>query len=85
MRPHLLTMCCIIVHAGPLFVNAIPITYTGNCPPGAEDVCNHWLRFEIGPATFLVTMILGAVTIPGAVRTFGREKPGEECSVVVVE
>lgn len=64
----------IVTCGGPLFVNAPPITYSGSCPPGAEIRCNSWVRFQIGPATFLMTMILGAVIIPGAVRCFGREK-----------
>ena len=59
---------------GPLLIGLIPPTYQGSCPPGAEFRCNSWIRFEVGPATFLVTMILGSLTIPIAVRTFGREK-----------
>jgi len=64
----------IVTCGGPLFVNAVPGIYTGNCPPGAEDKCNRWLRFEIGPSTFLIVMILGSIAIPLAIRTFGREK-----------
>eukprot|EP01039_Chlorochromonas_danica_P003582 gene3582-3923_t len=64
----------IVTSGGPLFVNAPPITYTGSCPSGAEQRCNTWIRFQIAPATFLITMILGAMVIPGAVRCFGREK-----------
>jgi hypothetical protein len=64
----------IVTSGGPLFVNVPPAIYNGSCPPGAEVRCNGWVRFQIGPATFLMTMILGAVTIPGAVRCFGREK-----------
>lgn len=59
---------------GPLLIGLIPPTYQGSCPPGAEFRCNVWIRFEIGPATFLVSMILGSLTIPIAVRCFGREK-----------
>jgi ABC-type multidrug transport system ATPase subunit len=64
----------IVTCGGPLYVGAIPYTYNGSCPPGAEIRCNSWIRFEIAPATFLLAMILGSVIIPGAVRTFGREK-----------
>lgn len=64
----------IVTCGGPLYVAAIPYIYNGSCPPGAEIRCNSWIRFEVGPATFLITMILGAVVIPGAIRTFGREK-----------
>jgi hypothetical protein len=59
---------------GPLLVGLIPSIYQGSCPPGAEVKCNIWIRFEVAPATFLLCMILGSVTIPIAVRTFGREK-----------
>jgi ABC-type multidrug transport system ATPase subunit len=59
---------------GPLLIGLIPPIYHGSCPPGAENRCNSWIRFEVGPATFLVTMILGSLAIPIAVRTFGREK-----------
>lgn len=59
---------------GPLLIGLIPPLYQGSCPPGAEVRCNIWQRFEVGPATFLISMILGAITIPIAVRTFGREK-----------
>jgi hypothetical protein len=36
--------------------------------------CRAWLRFEVGPAALLLGMVLGAITIPPAVTTFGREK-----------
>ena len=64
----------IITCGDDLFILPIPQTYRLSCPPGAEAVCSRWQRFAIGPATFLVTMVLGAMTVPGAVRTFGREK-----------
>jgi len=64
----------IVSCGGPLLINAIPYIYQGSCPPGAEVRCNSWIRFEIAPAVFLMCMIIGAVTIPGSVRTFGREK-----------
>lgn len=64
----------IVKTGGPLLVNVIPQTYKGSCPPGDELKCNSWLRFEIAPATFLITMTLGALTVVSSVRTFGREK-----------
>lgn len=73
----------IVTSGGPLFINAIAPTYNGSCPQGSSIRCNSWLRFELAPATFLMTMTLGAVTIPGTVRTFGREKEvfARECAV----
>jgi len=59
---------------GPLLVGLIPAIYQGSCPPGAEVKCDIWIRFEVAPATFLLCMVLGSITIPIAVRTFGREK-----------
>eukprot|EP01038_Epipyxis_sp_PR26KG_P011779 gene11779-15760_t len=64
----------IVSCGGPLLINAIPYIYQGSCPPGAEVRCNTWIRFEIAPAVFLMCMIVGSVTIPGSIRTFGREK-----------
>lgn len=64
----------IVTCGGALYVDFPPFLYTGSCPPGAEVVCNSWVRFQIAPATFLITMILGAVVVPAGVRTFGREK-----------
>ncbi len=68
------TIMGIVTCGGPLLINGIPPTYIGSCPPGAELRCRAWIRFEIGPSTFLTTMMIGAMTIPCAVRTFGREK-----------
>ena len=64
----------IITCGDELFTLPIPSTYRLSCPPGAEAVCSRWQGFAIGPATFLVTMVLGAMSVPGAIRTFGREK-----------
>ena len=64
----------IVTCGGPLIEMPIPVTYKRSCPPGVEAICERWQSFEIGPATFLVTMVFGALTIPAAVRTFGREK-----------
>jgi ABC-type multidrug transport system ATPase subunit len=64
----------IVTSGGPLILPSVPPTYLSSCPPGAEPECRNWLRFEVGPATFLITMLLGAITFPVTVATFGREK-----------
>jgi ABC-type multidrug transport system ATPase subunit len=64
----------IVTSGGPLILPALPPTYVASCPPGSEFECRNWLRFELGPATFLITMLLGATTFPLTVSTFGREK-----------
>jgi ABC-type multidrug transport system ATPase subunit/ABC-type multidrug transport system permease subunit len=64
----------IITCGGPLVTLNIPGSYQISCPPGAETLCAQGQRFQIGPACFLINMILGCITIPTAVNTFGREK-----------
>ena len=64
----------IVTSGGPLYVPPIPPTYKSSCPPGAEILCNSWQRLEVAPASFLMTMMLGAIAVPSAVATFGREK-----------
>ena len=64
----------IITCGDELLILPIPQIYKRSCPPGAESICSRWQRFEIGPATFLVPMVLGAMSVPSAIRTFGREK-----------
>lgn len=64
----------IVSCGGPLYISAIPFMYQGSCPPGSEPKCTAWLRFAVGPSTFYMSMILGAVVMPAAVRAFGKEK-----------
>ena len=49
----------IVTCGDELFLFPIPISQRQSCPPGSEVGCTRWQRFEIGPATFLVTMVLG--------------------------
>lgn len=68
------TVLGIVTSGGPLLALPVAPSYLMSCPPGSEVVCSRWRSFGIGPATFLITMVLGAMVIPPAVRTFGREK-----------
>ncbi len=64
----------IVSCGGPLLKPPIPPTYKVSCPPGAEMACRLWQRFEVGPASFLLSLVIGCVAIPAAVNCFGREK-----------
>ncbi len=64
----------IVSCGGPLLKLPIPPTYKLSCPPGAEMACRLWQRFEVGPASFLLSLVIGCITIPAAVNCFGREK-----------
>jgi len=76
MGSHLIGGCVIgiVTSGGPLFLPPIPLQYVQACPPGSEVRCATWLRMMVEPATFYLTMVLGALGVPPAVRTFGREK-----------
>lgn len=74
---HLMAGCILgIVNAGgALLLPPLPDTYNLSCPPESYETCNWMMRYQLGPATFYITALLGIVVIPSAVRTFGREVP----------
>lgn len=73
---HLLAGCILgIVNAGgSLLIPPLPDTYNMSCPPESYETCLWMMRYQLGPATFYITALLGIVVVPSAVRAFGREK-----------
>jgi hypothetical protein len=64
----------IVLSGGDLLVPQAPLQYFLSCPPRAERYCMSSQRIMFAPATFYMTMIVGAQSIAPAVRLFGAER-----------
>ena len=51
-----------------------PLEYIASCPPSSQRFCGSPLAHHINAITFYVSICIGVLTIPPAVRSLGGEK-----------
>ena len=57
-----------------LWMPVAPDAYAHACPPSAERFCKAPLTFHINAMAFYISICLGVLTVPPAVRCIGAEK-----------
>ena len=64
----------IVCVSSSLYIPPVDRVYFNSCPPGAERLCKFQLRVHLEPATFYISICVGVLCIPAAVRALGAER-----------